>query len=88
MPSFTCDGNEDAHEVDFEVYCGKCGRGICDHADVCKTYRRSMNRVDVKPCERCIAELEDTIKELRELLSVKEDKIEDLKSEVSCERSN
>lgn len=48
MPSFT-------HEIEFEVYCGTCGAGLCnqtttdDHAG----YRDSA-RVTVDVCSRCI----------------------------------
>lgn len=35
--------------LDFAVYCGNCGAGLCDDTDVSQG-----NRVKVQPCEKCI----------------------------------
>lgn len=49
MPSFDID-----IEIDFEVFCGGCGAGICNNADTRASHRRGMPQVVVEPCERCL----------------------------------
>ena len=47
MPSF---------EVEFEVYCGRCGAGLCNQS---VGYNRRGPRVDVEPCGKCLENAED-----------------------------
>ena len=45
-------------EADFEVYCAKCGAGLCNEA----TVRTRMGRepaVEVEPCARCLETAQD-----------------------------
>lgn len=48
-------------EVEFDVYCGKCGAALCpqsrtqDHV----RGRNSGRYVEVDPCEKCIEEARD-----------------------------
>lgn len=48
MPEFT---------VSFEVYCGKCGAGLCNNSR--GEERRGTLRVTVDPCEACLASEKD-----------------------------
>jgi len=48
MPSF-----EDV-SIDFEVFCGGCGAGICGNADTRKSRNRGMPQVTVDPCKKCL----------------------------------
>jgi hypothetical protein len=50
-------------EVEFEVYCSKCGAGLCNQT---KTENASysysgtrMARLEVEPCENCLKEAKD-----------------------------
>ena len=43
MPELTVD-------IDFEVWCDKCGAGLCLNTRV------EGNKVSVEPCERCLQE--------------------------------
>jgi hypothetical protein len=43
MPEFT---------VDFEVYCSKCGAGLCNQSTT--EVRRGYPRVTVEPCTKCL----------------------------------
>lgn len=43
MPSF---------DIDFSVYCGNCGAGLCLESEV--GWERSQPAVYVNPCERCL----------------------------------
>jgi len=48
MPEFT---------VEFEVYCGKCGAGICNNSR--GELMWGGPRVTVDPCEACLASAKD-----------------------------
>ena len=60
MPSF---------EVEFEVYCGTCGSGICNHVTGRNSRNRGFPQISVEVCDTCISkvrdELQETIDELR-----------------------
>jgi hypothetical protein len=40
-------------KIDVDVYCGKCGNGICHLTSV------SQNNFHVEPCDRCMEEAEE-----------------------------
>jgi hypothetical protein len=63
MPSF---------EVNFEVFCGTCGAGLCNQSDSRKSRNRYADQVSVEACQCCIEKaiepLQDEIKTLKEQL--------------------
>jgi hypothetical protein len=63
MPSF---------DVEFEVFCGTCGAGLCNQSDTRKSRTRSENQVTVEVCQNCIEKAEtplrERIEELEQLL--------------------
>jgi hypothetical protein len=42
--------------LEFEVFCGKCGAGLCNQSSTSNSNRRQMNAVNVDPCKKCITE--------------------------------
>ena len=42
----------EAAPVSFEVFCGKCGGGLCNNTSV--SMRRHQQAVNVYPCEKCM----------------------------------
>lgn len=54
MPTF--DGVEITvtADVDFEIFCGQCGAGICSNGNTRKSRSRSMPQVVIEPCEKCL----------------------------------
>jgi len=49
MPEFTVD-------VEFDVYCGKCGAALCRQSRT-TDHQRGFNRgrfIEVDPCEKCM----------------------------------
>ena len=52
-PTLNADVNVNV-DVDFEVYCSECGRGICDHVT-------EANGITIRiiPCEKCIKSAEE-----------------------------
>ncbi len=79
MPTFSVTQTIDADiEVDFDVYCARCGAGLCNQSDTRLSHNRKFPQVTVEPCEHC---LEVYAEEKTEPL---EQMIEDLKAEI-CE---
>ena len=82
--------NEVTGEVDieFEIYCADCGAGICDHAEVMKTYRRQMNRIDIKQCNTCWKREYDERKELEAEIMQLRAALEQARRELISIRAN
>ncbi|MFA6974284.1 MAG: hypothetical protein WC238_06180 [Parcubacteria group bacterium] len=59
MPSFTA-------EIEFEVYCGTCGEGLCNQSDTRASRGRSYPQVTVEVCPKCMKAKEDEIDSLKE----------------------
>lgn len=51
-----------AFEVEFEVYCARCGAGLCNQTkteDASHSYsRHHPAKVTVEPCKNCLEEAE------------------------------
>ncbi len=43
-------------EVSIEVYCARCGGGLCNQTEATRTRYRSEPSFRVEPCERCLQE--------------------------------
>jgi predicted RNase H-like nuclease (RuvC/YqgF family) len=67
MPSF---------EVEFEVYCGTCGSGICHNANGRNSRNRGFPQISVEVCDNCISKAKE------DALEALEQKIEELKAEI------
>lgn len=72
MPTFEAD-------VQFEIYCARCGAGICSNGSTSRTYRGQL-RLDMEPCEKCIEHAVDVAED--KLIGEYEEKIEELKYEI------
>jgi len=53
MPSITGEQTSEV-SLDFEVFCGGCGAGICSNCTEGNTPRRGMPFITVNPCEKCL----------------------------------
>lgn len=62
MPSFEI-------QIEFDVFCGQCGAGLCHAADTRMSRHCNMPQVTVDPCKDCMNsqryELEDEIEYLK-----------------------
>lgn len=45
--------------VNIEVFCAKCGEGLCNQTEFTTTRYRGEPSFRVMPCERCLAEAHD-----------------------------
>lgn len=43
-------------EIDIEIYCGRCGAGLCNNTSFVSTRNRSQPSFRVDPCEKCLDE--------------------------------
>lgn len=41
-------------EVEIEVFCKRCGIGICNNTNVGRTKGRGQQYFEVEPCEKCL----------------------------------
>jgi len=62
-------------DLDFEVYCGTCGAGLCSESDTRHSDRRGYAQVTVNVCPNCMSKKDDEISELQS-------EIEELKKEL------
>lgn len=53
MPTFTADVSVSV-DVDFEVFCARCGAGLCSQSTGGNSPRRNYPYVQVEPCNRCL----------------------------------
>jgi hypothetical protein len=66
MPELTID-------IEFEVFCGNCGSGLCSNTRTSRN--RGMDQIVVDLCDKCINEKNELINEL-------ENKIKNLEYEI------
>lgn len=46
-------------DVDFEVFCGTCGAGLCNVSDTRASRNRWMPQVTVEACAKCVENAKD-----------------------------
>lgn len=60
MPSFqTTVKTEVDVDIDFEVFCARCGAGLCNQSDTRSSHNRNYPQVTVEPCDKCIETAKD-----------------------------
>jgi hypothetical protein len=81
MPSFEIDCS---HTItyDFEVFCGTCGAGICDHVDTRTSRLRGHPQITVEVCKDCKNQWQEKLDELNQTNDSLQDKINSLVDEV------
>ena len=75
MPSIKKDFETEI-EIDFEVFCGTCGAGICGNTTTRESRRRGYAQVVVDVCDVCIKQKDDEIDELKDRISQLEEELE------------
>lgn len=46
-------------ELEFEVFCGRCGDGLCNNTRESASKGRRFPSIQVDPCERCLERAKD-----------------------------
>lgn len=71
MPTFNDVEVTTRVDIDFEVYCGTCGAGLCSESDTRMSRSRNYAQVTVNACPNCMSkkdkEIKDLLYELEEL---------------------
>ena len=75
MPSFNVD-------IEFEVFCGTCGTGLCNNSETRTSRNRSANQVTVDACPKCMAAKDEEISDLNYKVDALETEMENLRTEL------
>jgi cell division septum initiation protein DivIVA len=77
MPSFTT-------SLEFEVFCGTCGEGLCNQSETRESRNRRYPQVTVDACQKCIESetqpFKDEIYELKQKIEELEDQLNQIPS--------
>lgn len=78
-------------EVEFEVFCGRCGGGLCNSTTTRSSRFRGQPQAVVEPCEKCMnAERQegytDGVDSREDEVSDLKDQLRDLSDELSDAR--
>ncbi len=78
------DGSTVQHDVDveFEVFCGDCGAGLCQNAETRHSYNRRANQVTVTMCDKCKGRMQDEIDELKAQVADLTDTVDSMKEDL------
>jgi hypothetical protein len=77
MPSFTTSVEVD---LEFEVFCGTCGKGLCNQSETRESRNRRYPQVTVDACQKCIESETEPFKD--EIYELKQ-KIEELENQLN-----
>lgn len=73
------------HTIDFEVFCGTCGAGLCNQSDTRHSRNRGAQQVTVEVCQNCVTnamdKLESRITDLENQLAEANERIQELENE-------
>ncbi|HPD55534.1 MAG TPA: hypothetical protein PLR11_01835 [Candidatus Paceibacterota bacterium] len=69
-------------DIDFEVFCGTCGAGLCSESDTRRSRGRGYLQVTVNVCPYCMQKKEDEIEELKSENKALEEKIYELENKL------
>ena len=76
MPTFENVEVTTTADIDFEVFCGTCGAGLCNVSDTRRSSRRGYLQVTVSLCPDCKNNYEEEI-------SILKSEIADLENQLS-----
>ncbi len=55
---------QDFIDVEFEVYCATCGKGLCNCSETRRSYTRGYLQLTVEACPYCMSEKDKEIEKL------------------------
>ena len=91
MPTFEDIEITTSVSIDFEVFCGTCGAGLCNQSDTRHSRSRSYAQVTVVACDNCLESAKqegrqdgilETKQELEEELEELKEQIQDLQNRL------
>lgn len=75
MPTFEGVEVRAVVDVDFEVFCGTCGEGLCFESNTRFSRNRNFAQVEVNACPSCIERKEEEIEDLKYRIKELEDMV-------------
>ena len=81
MPTFSGIEAMATVDVDFEVFCGTCGAGLCNVSDTRESRSRRMPQVTVEACAKCMENAKDEGR--KEAKSEYEQQLSELRKELA-----
>lgn len=66
-------------DIDFEVFCGTCGTGLCHESSTRQSRNRGFAQVEVNACPNCIEEKNKEIDDLEYQIEKLTEELETLK---------
>jgi len=78
MPTF--EDVEIKASVDFEVFCGTCGKGLCYESTTRVSRNRGHAQVEVNACPHCMKEKDNEIERLNDEIEALKEEIEKLEN--------
>lgn len=79
MPTFSNVVVETEIEVDFEVFCGECGAGLCSESTTDQRRISGYHSLTVNPCPKCMARKDREIEGLSLKIEALEDELSNAK---------
>jgi|GEM_PF-3067867 len=85
MPSFSGIEVTAQADIEFEVFCGTCGAGLCNVSDTRESRNRRIPQVTVEACAKCMENAKDEGR--REAETEYEQQLSDLRAELAEART-
>lgn len=82
MPSFDDVEVTATTTVDFEVFCGTCGEGLCSESSTRKSRSRGYLQVEVNTCPSCIERKDEEIEALKQQIEELTSQVEELNEKL------
>jgi hypothetical protein len=80
MPTFEGVEITTTIDLDFEVFCGTCGIGLCFESNTRRSRNRGFAQVEVNVCPSCMDDKNKEISDLKDTILSLENKIIDLEN--------
>ena len=65
MPTFEAVEITTSIDIDFEVFCGTCGEGLCYESNTRRSRNRGFAQVEVNVCPSCMKKKDEEIESLK-----------------------
>lgn len=82
MPTFNDVEVTTKVDIDFEVYCGTCGAGLCNESDTRMSRNRNYTQVTVNACPFWMKEKDNEISDLQYQIKELEKELAKLEANV------
>ena len=78
MPTFNDIEVTTRVDIDFEVYCGTCGVGLCSESDTRMSRSRNYAQITVNACPNCMDKKDEEIEKLKYEIEQLQEKLDNV----------